>query len=562
MWMCRGMNQQRRRQKFSRRKCFGAIGGLVAALLGVSFAMPLGVGADTLDIENATFEWDVNIESNIGALNGSCNYLSAGESDGSASTYNSVDGNATVVKLTADDTYEPISNYTTRCNDKDGVKVPSNGSRSLGQKVVYSNGVGTVNTVTGEAEISWQGTFSVTFYGSLLPFWLIDPSVQIDADGNGMLMADVGGYASTIENPDVRDIIDPVEDVVIGTFTGVDSANEGGVILDFDYESVEYTSLQGAPQLRPEDRVWGAWPSGFVDIMAQLGMGEFWYTTGTSTDRFKAPNPGVIGYGEGTIPTTTTTTTIPVTVPSVTFPTTSTTTPRPTTTTTAVPQTPAPAPQGSNEQPQVPIRPSNGPGSSVQRGSQHSTQNWNTRRSNSNSSRLNNNANRQNRDSMMHRQNGRGGSSLSETGIPAVQLDDVAPNHLGWSVDISQSSIQLAADSANAGKYVGSLPEITIRDARGGSPWVVSGQISNDTSKLGKYFGWVPQIRSGGQGVVPGEVVKPGNGSKTLTNPSLLATATAGSNGTVTIGADLELTLPQGTSVGDQPTMLTITALG
>lgn len=527
--------------------------------------MPLGVGADTLDIENATFEWDVNIEANIGAFNGSCNYLSAGESDGSASTYNPTDGNATVVKLTAEDTYEPISDYATRCNDKDGVKVPTNGSRRLGQKVVFSDGVGTVNTVTGEAEIAWQGTFSVTFYGSLLPFWLIDPSVQIDADGNGTLSADVGGYASSIENPEVREIIDPIEDVVVGIFNGVDSANTDGVVLNFEYEGVVYETTEGAPQLQTPGTAWGAWPVEFIDAMRHIGMGEFWYSTGGAADRFKAPQPAVIGYGEGTtptIPSTTTTTTIPVTVPSVTFPTTSTTTPTPTTTTTAAAQTLAPTPKANNEQPQVPFRPSNGPGSNVQRGSQHSTQNWNTRRSNSNSSRVNNNANRQNRDSMMHGQNGRGGSSLSEAGIPAVQLDDVAPNHLGWSVDISQSSIQLAADSANAGKYVGSLPDITIRDARGGSPWVVSGQISNDTSKLGKYFGWVPQIRSGGQGVVPGEVVKPGNGSKTLTNPSLLATATAGSNGTVTIGADLELTLPQGTSVGDQPTMLTITALG
>lgn len=559
------------RKKLSKRSRVGAVVSLVVVLLGASIVVPTGVGAETLEIDSATFEWDINLESNAAAFNGSCHYLSAGESDGSIDTYLAQSGDVSVVKLDQAGEYQPISDYASRCFDKDGIRVSPSNSRLLGQKVLIENGVGTVNPTTGEAEISWTGTFSITYYGSLIPFWIADPSLHIDADGNGTLVANIGGYASSIENPDERESIDLMEDVVVGTFGDVASANEDGVVINFDYLGVEYVPNdgEGAPQVDAFDN-WGAWPTEFIEALRVVGLAEFWYSTGGIADNKKAPSPLVVGYGEGTAPTvpsSSTTSTIPATVPSVTFPTTSTTTPPPTTappsTTTTLtapvltPTAPSSAgltqerPQRSNQM----NRPSQNQGTNG--GSRASIQRWNTQRSGSDSRDANRSAaNRSTQSSVGHNQGQ--GSQFSA----AAMLSELAPNHLGWSVNIAEASVRLTADSATANKYVGSLPDITIADARGGSPWVVTGQISNDAANLGQYFGWIPQIRSGGPGVIPGEVVNGGSGSRTLTNPSLLATSSGGSTSSVTIGADIELNLPLGTAVGDQPTMLTITALG
>ena len=65
---------------------------LVAALgLGWSAALAVDAGAEPVVITGAVFEWSVNDESNTGAFNGQCNFMSGGISDGYAATYRSGD---------------------------------------------------------------------------------------------------------------------------------------------------------------------------------------------------------------------------------------------------------------------------------------------------------------------------------------------------------------------------------------------------------------------------------------------------------------------------------------
>ena len=123
------------------------------------------------------------------------------------------------------------------------------GSARLGQKVVYVNGTGTVDPSTGEVEIVWRGTFSVNFYGQLTPFWFTDPVLRVGSDGNGAITATIGGYASSIDDPDVRELIEPIVGVEIATLRGVPSANLDGFVATPLWEGVR-VEVADSPQIR------------------------------------------------------------------------------------------------------------------------------------------------------------------------------------------------------------------------------------------------------------------------------------------------------------------------
>ena len=169
-------------------------------------------------------------ESNTGAFNGQCNFMSVGQSDGYVGTYVATNGNATVLKLNAAGEYAPISDYATRCKDRFGVTVSASGSARLGQKVRFANGTGSADPVSGEVSIQWTGTFSVNYYGTLTPFWIIDPELVVGADGTGSVTATLGGWASDMNNPDVQVPATPRPGVVIATLSGVDSKNSAGFV--------------------------------------------------------------------------------------------------------------------------------------------------------------------------------------------------------------------------------------------------------------------------------------------------------------------------------------------
>ncbi len=475
--------------------------------------------AAPIQLTEATFEWAVSDEANTGAFNGSCNFMSAGESDGYQGTYTATDGDATVLKLTAANTYAPISDYSTRCRDKDGVAVTAAGTRRLGQKVRYVNGTGTADPVTGEVSIQWRGTFSNNYYGHLTPFWFKDPLLTVDANGNGRVTATVGGYRSSIDNPDVRELADPMPGVVIAELRNVSSRNTEGFVVTPIYQGVTYDS-NDVPQIRIYNG-WGSWPTPFVDAMSNLGLGAYWYTTGGAADARKPAAPISVGFGEGTAPSTTTTTTI--VGGSSTSTTTPTTTTTPSSTTTTLPGATTTTTPGSSGGVTI--------GVDVPE-------------------TLDNNGTNP----------GGGDGDEDGDGLP----DDV----FRWTIDAAQSGVTLSQVESAEGqlRFGGSLSGVTVIDTRNGSPsWSLSGQVSNFSGGLdGKYLGWVPRLVSPGGGAVPGGTVTSGliagNG---LRDVSQLASAPAGHvKGSVTVGADLDLLIPSSTPAGSYTATLTLTALG
>jgi hypothetical protein len=297
-----------------------AVVALVALGLSWSAAQAGDAAAQPVTLTGAVLEWSVNDESNTGAFNGQCNFMSGGISDGSAATYRATDRGATVLKRTTAGTDVPVSDYAARCRDANGTTVTAGGTARLGQKVRYSGGSGTIDPATGEATIAWSGTFSLNYYGSLVPFWFSDPVLRVDAAGNGTVTATVGGYASSIDDPDERELIEPIPDVEIATLRGVQGANLDGFVATPVFEGVQVDAAE-SPQIRVLPG-WGSWPVSHVRAMERLGLGAFWYTTGGAADVRKPADPVVVAYGTGTAPTTTTTTPPTTAAPTTAAPTT------------------------------------------------------------------------------------------------------------------------------------------------------------------------------------------------------------------------------------------------
>lgn len=502
------------------------LAAVVAVAVGLSWSAVVArdAGAQQVLLSGAVFEWSVNDESNTGAFNGQCNFMSGGVSDGFAATYRATDGDATVLKRTANGTFAPVSDYATRCRDANGTTVTAGGTARLGQKVVYSNGTGTLDPSTGEATISWRGTFSLNYYGNLVPFWFTDPVLRVGPDGNGSVTATVGGYASSIDNPDARQLIEPIPNVEIATLRGVRGANLDGFVTTPVYEGVVVDALE-SPQIRVLPG-WGSWPVSHVRAMERLGLGAFWYTSGGSADRRKPPAPITVTYGTGTAPPTTVP---PTSAPSTSVPSTSvpSTTPPPTTAPPATTTTTAPATTTT-----VPV--SNGSGGITVRAV------------------------------VPERPGTEVGGDTQDP--PGGGLPD---NAFAWSIDAAPGGVGLALvpGATDEYRFAGRLGAITVVDTRRSATasWSLSGQVSDFSGGLsGKFLGWTPSVTSPGAGAVPGGPVPSGLiAGDGLRSPSLLASAPVGRPaGSATLDAALDLRVPRTTPGGTYTATLTITALG
>ena len=317
-------------------------------LVGAGSLLSLGAGAEggPMTVEGASLEWALSEELNTGAFDGSCNHLSAGRADGSAAAYTGTDGDVTVLKRTAGGSDVVVSDWASRCLDASGTRVTAGGSARLGLRVRLTGGDGTHDPASGATTVRWSGTISANLYDELVPTWFSDLTLSIDDAGSGTLSATVAGYASSLENPDVRQEVPPIPGVVIARFRTT-GTGPGPMTVPPEYLGVRYEST-AAPQVRTTPS-WGAWPPAMVAAMERTGTAAYWYSTGSSSDTRKVPAPITFSSGSPTGPTTTvpTTTTAPTTAPSTTTPPTtapSTTTPPTTAPSTTTPPTTAAAP--------------------------------------------------------------------------------------------------------------------------------------------------------------------------------------------------------------------------
>jgi hypothetical protein len=253
----------------------------VAATGLIGFGAP-GASAAEQAVTNATFEWGVNVEVQSAPPFGGCNYLSAGESDGTEGQYVTTVGAVSVVKNGTAPTW---------ANKCDGAA-----TGAMNQKVVWSGGTGTVDPATGASTIAFTGKLSLNFYGGFAPFYIQDPVVTVDAGGNGTIVATMGGYASSQANPGVKTLLTPVPGVTVADLSGVDGDNSTGFTAVPDYEGVEYDAPSGNPQNRTT-LGWGSWPESFVDFQFLTGLTSYWYSSGTA-DAKKPPTALTINYGD------------------------------------------------------------------------------------------------------------------------------------------------------------------------------------------------------------------------------------------------------------------------
>lgn len=259
-------------------------------------------------VTDATFEWTISREADNGSFAGPANYWSAGRSDSTQATYVATDGDATVLKKNAAGVYVPIGSeaavsWENRNKDGSGNTVTAMNAFYLGQKIRYTNGTGTVDTATGEATIQWNGTFTVNFYGNYVPFWIVDPTLTVDAAGTGTLTATLGGYASSIGNPAERTELPDTANVVLAELPDVYAS--GSISTGFSSALPNYlgravtapAGSEQAPQSPTNTAYWGSWPQSFTDFQQATGLGTYWYTSGlASTDAKKPQEPISVSY--------------------------------------------------------------------------------------------------------------------------------------------------------------------------------------------------------------------------------------------------------------------------
>lgn len=261
-------------------------------------------------VNNAVLEWTLSREADSATFApGQVNYWSAGQSDSTQATYVPTNGNATVLKRNAAGVFVPIGsepsvNWTNRTRNGAGTVVTVSNGLRLGQKVRFTQGTGTVNTATGAATIQWTGTFSVNFYGQFVPFWIINPRLNVSAGGAATLTANMGGFASSIDNPEVRTPLPTTNNVVLASFANVwaGGSTSTGFTSATRFLGTAVTTPPEAPQVlrtSANEAFWGSWPQSFVNFQNNTGLGAFWYTSGGAVDPKKPQEPVTVSFTLG-----------------------------------------------------------------------------------------------------------------------------------------------------------------------------------------------------------------------------------------------------------------------
>ena len=261
---------------------------LSGSLLGASIA---SAAPATGTISDATFSWGLTDMAGGGSWVNGCNFLSAGinevtgtsrawtEADG---LVKGTDGNVTVTKPDSAGVYSPIT-WASRCLTPAGVAATPAPATFTGNVVNFSNGTGTVAS-DGSTVIDWDGSFTAAFYGGLTTWIATDPTMTIDADGNGEVTATLSakGVAGT--------------EAVLATFDG-SGADSDGFTATADYLGVPVViAAPGTQQSTFNAATWGSFPQSFVDFQVLTGQSSFWYSSAATSDPTKIAKPVTFSY--------------------------------------------------------------------------------------------------------------------------------------------------------------------------------------------------------------------------------------------------------------------------
>lgn len=178
--------------------------------------------------------------------------------------------------------------------------------------VTFTGGEGTVDRVTGEAELEWDGSYTVNAYPAAFnaPNEIYsDPILTVEADGSGELTMDFTIGAGTSMGGE------PFEEQSFGrltmaTFDAGSLSNKSykGYRVTPDYQGVE---VDIDPPFSAQDRTcttaggatgwWGSWPAEFLDALQSHESGQsvmaHFYSTGCGGNQdIKPPLPFDVGF--------------------------------------------------------------------------------------------------------------------------------------------------------------------------------------------------------------------------------------------------------------------------
>jgi hypothetical protein len=276
-------------------------------------------GQDRTVLVNAQLNWGFNLETRGKSYAGECNFLMAGKpgatGDAGAARhwgpdgwgrnlYHAEAGHAAVV-----DSQGRAVPFERRCLDPAGQPVVYNAAKQSAStytdtQVVLRGGSGWRDNRTGQAEVAWQGSFSVVYYDGLTYFWLENPVLTVSASGAAELTATAGGYGSpreggawgahpatavTLAVASAASDISTAESIVL---------SESGLTLKHAYAGRAVAVPEGAAaqKLGGESTHPGAWPQSFVDFHGLTGLNSYWYSSGAAIDHRKPPDPAHISW--------------------------------------------------------------------------------------------------------------------------------------------------------------------------------------------------------------------------------------------------------------------------
>jgi hypothetical protein len=594
-----------------RRAAVAAVAAGALALGGALIAAP--AHAAEVSVDDAVFRWGINAESSAGAFApGTYNLLSAGVVTAASASdrvteanWRQAEGNVEILKRQADGSYADATFAGLR-TDANGTVITAGNGLNSGHVFEMSAGTGTIDTAAGTAEIQWTGTVTSAFYSGMTRSWIVDPHLSVAADGTATVTATVGGYGTSMDDPDLFETLTPVEDVVIATLTGVEVDADGFTVTP-DYLGRTVDTGSSSPQVTTGPN-FGAFPQSFVDFQQLTGQGPYWYSTGGAADSRKPTLPLSVSY----------TAEAPANAPRVTVSETAGLVSGQTVTVTGSGFLPAGAATTGSRPPLA----GQFVGAYVAFGKFADV--WRPSEGAASSSRSNRLTTLWALPAESHAAVGGAGAgaiALEPDGTFSVEMtlstteasdlaagnygiytyagsgatyapfetytplsfsgsDDVivevpewvdAPSgSFGWAfAGTSPADLGTAAQDGQNFVASGSLTEIVVTDDRAGgtSPytWSISGQAGDFTSAGGASFsggllGWTPEVVQGGTSVIAGdEVTSTRVGGTGLGSSRILASSTSAAS--ATLGADLSLVIPGTTAAGDYTSTLTITAL-
>jgi hypothetical protein len=268
-----------------RARVANSVGFLHSRAAKLTVEPKVAIPSGGLSLEGVSLDWAGSDELQRLAPNGQPNHFSAGPSDGQQATYRAGADGVRVFQVPAGGKPVPAS-WTSRGAHTTG------GGRQLVRLV---DGHAEI-AADGSARVTWDGAFSVNFYGGLVPFTVDDLELAVAADGTGTLRGDLSGYGASMADPGDRHPVAPAADVEIATFDGVEIDPDGQVEIAPRYAGVEVEAPAG---FAAQDRLtggWGAWPQRLVDFHGATGLAPYWYSSGGVFDAHKAPLPFTVDF--------------------------------------------------------------------------------------------------------------------------------------------------------------------------------------------------------------------------------------------------------------------------